>query len=490
MLLAAVLAVSAFAAQPEIVVSTTGFRGEDCRRCHEAIRDRRPGPLDPHVPPIDAGSYDAVVIGGGVAGLTAAYSLRDFRVLVLDKESKTGGKMRRETFDGHAYPVAGVYMGKPEGRIQKMFRSLGLKVQRIQMTEHALQDQGAIVYDWIKEDPSQLPYSEASQASIRRLQDFLRKFQSQSGIDVPIGEVEPKKLAEYDQQTFTRYVDYEYGRDAARLSDLFAKDVFGVSGEFVSAAAGLYYFSSELEPSYTWEGGLGAASEALSKALGPAVSTGTFVWNVAQDSGGVQVDFRRDGRDYEVKAKAAVIAVPSLVARRIISDLSDEKRQAMSQVRYSSYMVAPMRISPVAWDQSFVLWTPDRFFTDLTFPVPAATPAAEDQVLVAYAPMGESEGRRVLINASDEELLSKVVADLGRVLPQAPSGIKEARVIRWGHAMPILYPGYLSKVRPVLAAPQDRYFFAGVDTQVPAFEGAVYSGLLAADSARKLLDRR
>ena len=474
------------AAAPEIVLSTGGFHGENCARCHETIRDRLPGPLNAKIPPVDAGQVDVVVVGGGLSGLTAAYSLRDYRVRVLEKEGKAGGKVRRESFDGHPYPVAAVYMGKPEGRIGKMFRSLGLKAQRIDFTEHALFDGGKITYDWIKEDASQLPYSDEGREGITRMQAFLAKFDSSSGIDVPLDYVKPQKLAAYDDQAFTRYIDFEYGRDAARLADLFAKDMFGVSGEFVSAAAGLYYFSSELEPSYTWEGGLGAATEALSTSLGPSVSTGCFVWRVAQDDQGVEVDYRRADVDYRVRAKAAVIAVPSLIARRIVTNLSDEKRQAMAAVRYSSYMLAPMHIKPVQWDQSFVLWAPGRIFTDLTFPVPSPQDG-DEQVLVAYAPMGESEGRRTLLNASDRELMDKVVSDLSGVLPKAPSAITEASIIRWGHAMPVLYPGYLSKVRPVLAKPEGRYFFAGVDTQIPTFEGAAYSGLLAADEARHYL---
>src|SRR6185369_14831744 len=129
-----------------------------------------------------------------------------------------------------------------------------------------------------------------------------------SGIDVPFEYVKPERLADYDGQSFTRYVDGEFGRDASRLADLFAKDMFGVSGEFVSAAAGFLYFSSETQPSYTWEGGLGAASEALAGALGPAVSTGSFVWRVSQSDTGVTVDFRRDGRDHRAQARTAVIA--------------------------------------------------------------------------------------------------------------------------------------------------------------------------------------
>jgi len=53
--------------------------------------------------------------------------------------------------------------------------------------------------------------------------------------------------------------------------------------------------------------------------------------------------------------------------------------------------------------------------------------------------------------------------------------------------MPVPYPDYMIKVRPVLARPEGRYFFGGVDTQLPAFEGAIYSGYLAAQKVRRFL---
>ena len=36
--------------------------------------------------------FDVVVIGGGIAGLTVAYRLRDKKVLLLEKENVCGGR--------------------------------------------------------------------------------------------------------------------------------------------------------------------------------------------------------------------------------------------------------------------------------------------------------------------------------------------------------------------------------------------------------------
>ena len=40
--------------------------------------------------------YDTVIIGGGIAGLTAAYMLRDKNILLLEQEDRFGGRVWSE----------------------------------------------------------------------------------------------------------------------------------------------------------------------------------------------------------------------------------------------------------------------------------------------------------------------------------------------------------------------------------------------------------
>ena len=44
--------------------------------------------------------YDAVIVGGGVSGLAAAWDLRDRDVLVLESSERVGGRIRSEPRDG------------------------------------------------------------------------------------------------------------------------------------------------------------------------------------------------------------------------------------------------------------------------------------------------------------------------------------------------------------------------------------------------------
>ncbi len=46
-------------------------------------------------------SVDVVIVGAGIAGLTAAWQLRDRAILVLESESRPGGRMLSRTSDGY-----------------------------------------------------------------------------------------------------------------------------------------------------------------------------------------------------------------------------------------------------------------------------------------------------------------------------------------------------------------------------------------------------
>ena len=52
--------------------------------------------------------YDTVIIGGGIAGLSAAYMLRDKKLLLLEQEGRLGGRIWSEKINEATYILDGV----------------------------------------------------------------------------------------------------------------------------------------------------------------------------------------------------------------------------------------------------------------------------------------------------------------------------------------------------------------------------------------------
>ena len=74
--------------------------------------------------------YDAIVVGGGLAGLTsAAYLCRyGYRTLLLEKSHKTGGLVNTFWHQGYAFD-AGIRAFENSGILFPMLKSLGLELE-------------------------------------------------------------------------------------------------------------------------------------------------------------------------------------------------------------------------------------------------------------------------------------------------------------------------------------------------------------------------
>lgn len=444
--------------------------------------------------PSPDGVRDVVIVGGGLAGLSAAHFLKDLDVLVLERESRAGGKARAELWGSLGYSSAATYFSEPYGPIKRLLDELGLEAGVLPHPQDSLWLGGKAIADFLDSGIDRLPLPESERAGLRAMAADLRRSADGPLVampPVPDGDTLTPELRRLDRLTLREHLTKAYGERAAAHADLVCRGIFGAGAGDVSALQGLNALGAQFGPTAAFPGGLGAIAEAVGRELGPRLRTGATALFVEQDADEVRVTYSSDGSTRTARARRAILAVDAPTALSLARGLPEARSAALRSVRYSAYALVVLALREPLPLETMSLWSLGTVFTDLSLPGLAQPPAGADgpaQLVLAAVPFG-AQGQARLDGTPDPELVERVLADAETIFPGLRAKLHGARVVRWRHAMPVAGPGYLTELRPRLARPWGRVSFAGQETEMPYSEGAIASGLRAAEETRARMKR-
>ena len=453
-----------------------------------------------------------VVIGGGIAGLAAAWqlleSLPGAEITVVDAADRPGGKLRREPVAGVALDVGAesVLARRPEAL--SLMSELGLddSVVHPEATTASIWSRGRL-HPLPRGTLMGIPSPAASALGVLSPQEVSRAesetpWGSGDFDDVSVGDYVAARLGD---AVVDRLVEPllagVYAGQARSLSlraclpQVHAAVTAGASlTDAAAAAAKTSALSSagSAAPVFAGlDGGVGRLAEALTEALrsrGVTIRSSTIARELRREGDGWSVVTGARPTPTSLAADAVVVAVPSAAAARLVEPHAAGAAAALREIEYASMAIVTLAVDSGAGalpGSGFLVPAVDgRTIKASTFSSTKwrwTAEAAHDLVFLR-ASVGRWRETSDL-QRPDEELVAIAVAEVSEALGHQLPRVADAHVQRWGGALPQYTVGHVDRVARIRSATAG---VVGLELAGAAYEGVGIPACIASGRAAAL----
>ncbi|HRI02558.1 MAG TPA: FAD-dependent oxidoreductase [Pyrinomonadaceae bacterium] len=480
------------------------------------------------VPPDNWESKKVAIIGGGIAGLSAAWKLKkqnfnDFVLLELEKE--VGGTSVSSKGEPVGYPWGAHYLPVPfkeNAELISLLDEMSLLEGRDSGGEVTVKEQ------FLCREPEERVFYKgrwyeglyltvgASEEDKRQFAEFQKQVDSwvnwrdakgRRAFAVPLANCsDDVQVTGLDKISFADWLR-QNGFTSERLlwyCDYATRDDYGLKADQASAWVGLFYFCSrvrksgvESQPFITCPEGNGQFVNHFFDKVKDNIRKGQIVVSVVPTDKGVDVTCL-DGKELRgMHCDKVIYASPMFTAPYLIRGFRDDPPFAANEFQHNAWFVANLFLKdrpksrfvkdfPLAWDN--VLYESQSLGY-----VTATHQKGIDYgptVLTYYYPMCEdAAGRTTLFNYDWKQLADVCLTDLARAHPDIYELTQRIDIMRWGHAMISPRPNFIwSGIREKAEKPYRNIHFAHTDLSgIALFEEAFYHGLRTSSEIMKAI---
>jgi hypothetical protein len=443
-----------------------------------------------------------VIIGGGIAGLGAAWRLQkkgctDF--VLLEMNAQAGGNSRWGENEITAYPWAAHYVPVPGPRavyVRELFEELGV-LKNGQWEERYLcfapQERLFLYGRWQEGIEPAIGLSQKDRDQFRRLEEQIHGFRASGKFTVPMDIGLSESCSHLDQISFADWLR-DQRMDSRILSwylNYCCRDDYGATTDQTSAWAGIQYFASrepEEKGPLTWPEGNGWIVRRLLERVGKFVRTGQMVHKISRTKRSLSVL----SGETEYRTEFVIFAAPTFLAPYLV-----EGMVPLRDFEYSPWLTANLTLEHLpdsyggdpTWD-SVVLDSPSLGYVDATHQ--NLRTHVDRTVWTFYWALTEgppSQNRQLMLQRDWNYWKEAILHDLERVHRDIRRCVSRIDIMRMGHAMARPKVGTIfSPELQRLRKPHGRILFANSDLSgFSIFEEAQYRGVVAADSVLSVL---
>jgi oxygen-dependent protoporphyrinogen oxidase len=440
---------------------------------------------------------EVVVIGGGIAGLAAAWRLRDRDVLLLEAGDRLGGRLRSDPRGEYWMSYGAHLLPAPGSLVDSMARDCDLRTAPVTggmmglAVGSTLLDRGRV-----ESYPLRLPlpvrdkvaFAVAGLKIQRAVARHHRLARAADG-ETP-ADVRARMLAFEGDRTFGEFL----GPLPPAVEQILACAAHRATAELseLSAGCGIGLFA------LVWGGkgsliarnligGAGELPAALGRKLGQRARTACLVTALLPDGPELLVDYVEEGDARRLRARHVIVAAQAPFAAPLVATVAGEAAAALSQMRYGAFVsvaVETRETSAMPWDDVYAMATPGRAFDMFTNQAHALRAGRERRPGGSLMLFAGGRAAAALSTESDAVITERFLADLHSLYPETRGVIADAIVRRWQLGNVFAQPGRHRLQAPLESAlgPHRNLHLAGdYFAELGNMEAAARTGFAAAE---------
>ena len=418
-----------------------------------------------------------LVIGAGIAGLTAAYQIKKagHDVLVLDRNDYVGGRMANVDWEGFRLDIGAKFVTTADKSLVQIVQDLGLADQLVKSTEGltiTIYRDGKLHSANFLSIPSYLGWSgvsfKARLGMLKLLPYFLKQGRLKNAYHLE------RAAGLDDDQTFEQFFKE---RINAEMFEFWAIPMFetmcAYKGDDVSRKAFLALMVSYLNAdTVTFRDGIGILPKALAAQVEVELNSQVRRIAILPDHSGARVTYTVQGQEKMVEVHRVVVAVPGNHVLPLFEAPRPAWQAFFSHVAYSTgalhYHIAETGFRPEV----------QGTFVPRSTKLPINSIGFEEYKEGRWLLLTDPSVYTFDMHQRPEDLAAQAQEVMVTIFPALKGTFRAQRIFKWQDKLPTFRPGYLDALVRFWADPQEGpVFFCGDYFAGPSTGGALYTGM-------------